>query len=425
MSEPKGPVYLWARREVMEEEIPETLMSKPLDLARWPPIEPSGLSPSGIAFSFYFTLLWVLITQTSPLAATRIATALLTSHTPVIITSHLGRNPHALSPLLTLSTLLSIPIISSCPSTVNAPFSHPYFSGITFLSPNTHSPYLSKADIVLIIDSDIPFIPAHGEGNKPHPNARVFVLDGGDPLREGMGMWHVDAEIVCKASADVALRQIIESVRRVDSDGVNILGTRDIRERGRMLKEAHAEWVRVLDRAEDTFPSPSRAQTPSGSIYRETPPPPVGSCYTVPNIIGVLRRAIQTHTPSQGCETLILNESVSHYMDTWGHMRSEVAGSMISSGGASLGWALGACVGAVIGGNVVGADGEGTVGEGEGAEVGAVDEGGVEEGGKEEGETEKGGNGYELVVAIVGDGSFLFGCPSSVYWMARRYETVR
>jgi hypothetical protein len=31
--------------------------------------------------------------------------------------------------------------------------------------------------------------------------------------------------------------------------------------------------------------------------------------------------------------------------------------------------------------------------------------------------------GYELIVAIVGDGSFLFGVPSSAFWMARRYNT--
>lgn len=33
--------------------------------------------------------------------------------------------------------------------------------------------------------------------------------------------------------------------------------------------------------------------------------------------------------------------------------------------------------------------------------------------------------GGKLVVAIVGDGSFLFGVPSSSFWIARRYETVR
>ena len=48
MSEPKGPVYLWARREVMEEEVDESLSKKPTDLKLWSPVEPLALSPSGL-----------------------------------------------------------------------------------------------------------------------------------------------------------------------------------------------------------------------------------------------------------------------------------------------------------------------------------------------------------------------------------------
>ena len=63
---------------------------------------------------------------------------------------------------------------------------------------------------------------------------------------------------------------------------------------------------------------------------------------------------------------------------------------MITSGGSSLGWALGAAVGASIAGRAA--------------------DGGLPL--------------HELIVAIVGDGSFMFGVPSSAYWMARKYEAV-
>jgi len=46
-SEPKGPVYLWARREVMEAEVDESLFDSPASFYRWPSIDPNGLSPSG------------------------------------------------------------------------------------------------------------------------------------------------------------------------------------------------------------------------------------------------------------------------------------------------------------------------------------------------------------------------------------------
>ena len=31
----------------------------------------------------------------------------------------------------------------------------------------------------------------------------------------------------------------------------------------------------------------------------------------------------------------------------------------------------------------------------------------------------------ELIVLLVGDGSYVFGVPSAAYWMARRYDTVK
>ena len=47
MSEPKGPVYLWARREAMEEEVEEDFAKATIDISTWGPIEPIALSPSG------------------------------------------------------------------------------------------------------------------------------------------------------------------------------------------------------------------------------------------------------------------------------------------------------------------------------------------------------------------------------------------
>ena len=56
-SEPKGPVYLWARREVMEAEADKDDMitlppRKPVP--RWQPLEPAGLSPKGVYLSLKF-----------------------------------------------------------------------------------------------------------------------------------------------------------------------------------------------------------------------------------------------------------------------------------------------------------------------------------------------------------------------------------
>lgn len=385
MSQPRGPVYLWARREVMEQEVDASLMERAINIHRWPPIEPSALSPTGELISR------VLIVASYPInshshhlqVATRIATALLTAQFPLIITSNSGRNPEAIPPLVALSTLLSIPIFAACPSVVNVPFSHPYFCGLSYLPPGSHTEHLEKADVILILESDIPWIPAN---NKPHEGARVFVIDSGDPLRVNIGSWHVDAELVCKADPELALDQIVESIRKVDKElsamsgnPISLLGSRDIMERGKLLAKNHSDWIRALDFEEDSFSEVPRV--PDSSIAAIPP------SFTVPNVIGVLRKAIQANTPSQGLNTLVLNEGISNYTYVWSHLRPEVSGSVLTSGGSSLGWSLAAAIGGYLGAQVTGTQ-------------------------------------YDLITAIVGDGSFLFSVPTSAYWIARKYETV-
>ncbi|KAF8636199.1 hypothetical protein AX17_003687 [Amanita inopinata Kibby_2008] len=357
-NQPRGPVYLWGRREVMEEEVSPVLSNKPATLSKWPSVEPCGLSPT---------------------AVTTIATALLTAQSPLIITSFLGRDPNAVQALVSLSDLLAIPIINSCPSSVNVPFSHPLNLGVTFLQPGQHTPRLRIADVILVIECDIPWIPVTDD--KPHEDARVFCIDNGDPLKRSMGMWHVDAEMICSADAKIALEQIIEAVKVLDgqraestADQGKIIGSTRIEERRKEIEAAYAKNVKEMTEAEEMFPPSNIVSAPS---------------FTVPNLFGMLRRAIEALTPSKGKNTLILSESPTSYPFAWSHMRPEYPGSVISSGGSSLGWILGASIGAYIGGQVSGV---------------------------------RDGKGYELVVAIVGDGSYLFGVPSAAYWMARKYN---
>lgn len=258
---------------------------------------------------------------------------------------------------------------------MNFPFSHPYYAGVSFLSPGTHSEHLPTADVILVIDCDLAWIPAN---DRPSTEARIFVIDSGDPLKENIGFWHVDAELVCKADAGLSLDRLAEELRKLDeqsaSDGTTAFGSQVIKGRREQLSKKHRENVLSLDLAEETYPDTALAG--------------LGS-FTVPNLLGVVRKAVATHTTGAGLGTLFLNEGISNYPSIWSHLRPETAGSVLSSGGSSLGWALGAAIGACLGGEVAGK-----------------------------------GKGHELVVAIVGDGSYLFGVPASAYWMARRYNTV-
>ncbi|KAJ7255457.1 thiamine diphosphate-binding protein [Mycena haematopus] len=338
-SHPKGPVYLWARREVMEEEVELSAVNATVPLRKWPSIEPTALSAK---------------------AATTIARALSEAQSPLIITSHSGRSKDAVPLLVKLSTKLGIPIVAVCPSAVAVPFSHPYFVGVTYLNGASHSHHLAKADVILVLDADVPWIPAI---QPPHPEARVFVVDSGDPLKTNVGQWHIDAEMMCNADVVLALEGINTAVdAQIETSNASL-----IEQRRNLLTAEHDEWVRTLDGLENAWPQDLQ-----------------GGRATIPNILGVLRRSIEQQTPSHSlAKTLVLNEGITNYPIVWEHMRTEEPGGQITSGGASLGWSLAAAVGAHLGN----------------------------------------GKNYELIVSIVGDGSFLFCVPSSAYWIARRYET--
>ncbi|KIJ61112.1 hypothetical protein HYDPIDRAFT_138271 [Hydnomerulius pinastri MD-312] len=350
-SEPKGPVYLWGRREVMEQEIDQSLMETPITLTKWPSVEPTALSNQAVQ---------------------RIASALLAAKSPLLITSHLGRNHAAFPAFATLSRILALPVFLTCPSATNLPTSHPFLVGFSYLGAGTQTPLLKSADVILVIDAEVAWIPMNkdkdGAYERPSEEAQIFVIDSGDPLKTGIGMHHDDADLVCRADAAIALTQIREAI-----GGQTAFGWSDRAER---VQKIHEAWVAQL-RAAESFPvSPSS----SGSH----------APYTTPQIVATLRAAIQASGVSRE-GTLLLNESISNYPLVWSHMQPEIPGAIIGSGGSSLGWALGAGVGTVLGGRVA-------------------------KKGKE-------GAGYEFIASIVGDGTFLFCVPASAFWMARRYQT--
>jgi len=274
--------------------------------------------------------------------------------------------------LVTLSRILAIPVFLACSSVTNLPTSHPYLVGFSNLGPGTHTPLLKSADVVVVIEADLPWIPMNkdrdGVYERPSETAQVYVIDSGDPLRRGIGMHHDEADLTCHADAAVALTQLVEAIGDRVPDGWS--------DRSERIHALHDAWKARLHATESFLIAPS-------SSGRVTP-------YTTPQIMSTLREAIKSRgIPHES--TLILNESVSNFPLVWSHMQPEVAGEMMGSAGSSLGWALGASIGSILGGRM--------------AKKG------------------NGGTGYELVVAIVGDGTFLFGVPASAFWIAGRYQT--
>ncbi|EID52615.1 thiamine pyrophosphate-requiring protein [Saccharomonospora xinjiangensis] len=315
-SAPAGPVYLVGPREVMEAEAP----TRQADAAHFPPVAPAALAPDVVE---------------------RVAAALAGASRPVVVTSYLGRDREAVPALVELCEAAGAGVLESVPSHVNFPADHPLHWGYQWNDQN-HNPLLEEADVVLVLGSDVPWIPAK---NRPGPTARVFVLDE-DPLKEQMPLWHVPAELFAMADLGTAVRQLRERVAELaDTDAV-----------ARRRERAAVEHGRVF----------------AARAAREAPD---GETITPEYLVACVREAIDD-------DTLVLTEAITNYPTVSWHLRRTAPGSLLGSGGGSLGWAIGAAVGAKLA------------------------------------EPER------LVVSLVGDGSYLFGVPSSVFWMARRYDAA-
>ena len=203
-------------------------------------------------------------------------------------------------------------------------------------------PVLADADVVLVLDSDAPWVPSV---SKPSAGARVFHIDV-DPLKLDVPLWYFKAQRVFQADCATALAQINDVLESITIDAATV------KERkahyGKLHEATAAKWH-------------EREQSNGATITPEY-------------FTAILRKHM-------GDNTIILSESITNYPTVINHLRPSRPGSYFLSGGSSLGWHGGAAIG---------------------AKLACPD---------------------KLVIALSGDGSYMFSVPSSVHWMARKYGT--
>ena len=282
-SDPRGPVYLMAAREVLEEPVPRL----PDDSAAWRSIEPVGLSPAAVA---------------------RIGRALTDAAAPLVVTSFVGRNPRAVAPLVELCRRLGIGVLESVPNAMNFPHDDPLYQGNQWNQP-VQNPALARADTILVLDSDVPWIPAV---SRPQDTARIFQIDV-DPLKQQMPLWHINAMGVHRADAETALQQLLAWLDANPPDATRVA------DRIAGWTALHAARAAELARLEA---KPAQALTAEYLVARV--------------------RALVDDT------TIVINESISQYHTVFNHMAMHRPGSMHTSGGGSLGWNGGAAIGACL-----------------------------------------------------------------------------
>ncbi len=278
-SDPRGPVYVTAAREVLESEVARIS----LDASVWQPLAACALAPH--------------VVET-------MAAALVTAQRPLVVTSYLGRNPAAVTELIGLCAEVGIGVLESVPSYVNFPTDNDCYQGVQW-NERRQNEALAAADVVLVIDSDVPWI---GAVSKPRLGARVFHIDA-DALKQQMPLWYIGSEVACQADAAIAIAQLRAACARLTPSRERLA------ERMGHLEAAHEAWTGFLAAHE----RPQEQLTPQF-------------------LVASIRAAV-------GPEAIIVSESVTNFHVVSQHMQRTLPGTMFSSGGGSLGYNGGAAFG--------------------------------------------------------------------------------
>lgn len=283
-SEPQGPVYLMGAREIMEEETNRVEINPDL----WQPIASSALPDEDVK---------------------QLVTDLLKAKNPMVVTSYLGKKEDAVGQLEALCNRLSIPVLESVPQTMNFPANNPMHTGYRWNEDQQH-PFLEKADFILAIDSDIPWIPTK---NKPSDDAIIYYVDA-DPLKEEMPLWYIPSKQFYRADSSVVLKQINKAVE--NSTEIQESQVLDRQKEVTAFHEKLKEEARNAEQMKDDMISPEFLTACVREVMDEN--------------------------------TIILNEGITNYGAITTHIEASQPGSYFSSGAGSLGWNGGAAIGAKL-----------------------------------------------------------------------------
>ena len=279
--EPAGPVYLTLPKDVlvlpMAASVAEPL--RMLDSAA-PAADPSSLVQA--------------------------AQWLVESERPLILVAYAGRNPRAMAPLIRLADTLAVPVVESR-HRVNFPASHPLHLGFC------PYPYVQQADCILVLDHDVPWVPAHGQ---PSSDCRIIHLDI-DTLKRDMPIWGFPVDLSIEADSVQALSALATEVeRRLRPADRTRIETR----RRTVTAEHEVQRVGWRQRALD--------------LATRRPISPEWAAHCLNEFVDE--------------ETVIVGEAVSNNPSLWHHLDLEAPGTYYQSLGSGLGWGLGAALGAKL-----------------------------------------------------------------------------
>ncbi|PIG81607.1 acetolactate synthase [Aspergillus arachidicola] len=217
---------------------------------------------------------------------------------------------------------------------------------------------IKTADVILVADCDVPWIPTQC---KPSDSAKIIHVDV-DPLKQQMPVFYLPSIATFRAESATAFKQINEYVAANNS----LKQTLNSEEQASLGKRREEEYKKIRQGITDL------AVVPSGGGNTDL---------NVSYLISQVRETCPA-------DTIWAIESVTLTTFVADQIAATLPKSWINCGGGGLGWSGGGALGIKL----------------------ATDH---ENGGKNKG---------KFVCQIVGDGTYLFSVPGSVYWISRRYN---
>lgn len=176
-SEPCGPVYL---------SIPPEVSMQARPAARFPSADQLGIARPPAP---------------DPQATLEIAQRLVRARAPRVLVSGSGRNPRSVPALVALCELLALPVAhSKTRCYLSFPMGHPLMLA---------DAQLADADVVLVLDADVPWIPGPGA-----PGERAWIAAVGlDPVKQKFPTYEFTADLRVAADPRLAIEAITAAAR--------------------------------------------------------------------------------------------------------------------------------------------------------------------------------------------------------------------
>lgn len=179
-SDPPGPVYMMLPRETLAEEWEDAAMPA------YPPARYGSVHTGGI--------------ESGRIDA--IARALMEAENPIALTAYLGRKARAVPVLEHLARTCGIRVAEFNSIDLNIPQDSPCFAGFDPL------PLLEVADLGLLLDSDVPFIPQYAK----RASAIRWIQIDLDPLKSDFPMWGFPTDMRIQGDCAIVLQQVLDAV---------------------------------------------------------------------------------------------------------------------------------------------------------------------------------------------------------------------